>query len=131
MYADFEVGSHSIKSELEASTSSGRVDAVGMLQAMLQVMLQGARSVDYSLKVLKGILFLGPCPWVLYLLLAGCFVPGSSFLGVLSPGPCSWCCRYCEPWEPWAVSAAVGRYATSNCLASPVACLELWLDWVF
>ena len=93
MYADFEVGSHSIKSELEASTSSGRVDAVGMLQAMLQVMLQGARSVDYSLKVLKGILFLGPRFWVLYLLLSGGFAPRSSSLGVMLAtcgAFCSW-----------------------------------------
>jgi hypothetical protein len=63
MYADFEVGSHGIESELEANTSSRRADAVGMLQAILQVMLRGAGSVDYSLKVLKGVLFPGPRSW--------------------------------------------------------------------
>jgi hypothetical protein len=31
MHADFEGGSHGIESELEASTSSGHADAVGML----------------------------------------------------------------------------------------------------
>ena len=51
--------------ELAASTSSGRARAVGTLQAILQVMLQGPRS------------------WALCLLLDGRFVPGYSFLGVV------------------------------------------------
>jgi hypothetical protein len=93
MYADFEVGSHGIESELEASTNFGRADAVGMLQAMSQVMLQGAWSVDYSLKVLKGILFLGImliafggfCSWIL---VHGCYA--CCLRGVLFLDPRSW-----------------------------------------
>ena len=81
MYADFEVGSHDIESELEASTSSGRADVVGMLQAILQVMLRGAWSIDYSLKVLKGILFLDPCSWAFY---PRVLVPGVA--GTVNPG---------------------------------------------
>ena len=65
--------------ELEASTSSGRAGAVGMLQAILQAMLQGAGPVGCCPKVLRGVLLIGRsacrafCSWVL--------VPGVS---------CSW-----------------------------------------
>ena len=45
-----------VNGKLAASTSSGRAGAVGMLQAILQVMLQDPRS------------------WALYLLLDGRFV---------------------------------------------------------
>jgi hypothetical protein len=97
--------------QLGASTSSGRAGAVEMLQAILQVMLQGAGAVGYCPKVLKGIisarcytcclrgvlflgvLFLDPRSWVLCLLLVGRFVPGSSFLGVVLAACwafCSW-----------------------------------------
>jgi hypothetical protein len=57
--------------QLEASTSSGRAGAVGMLQAILQAMLQGAGPVGCCLKVLRGVLLIGRsacrafCSWVL------------------------------------------------------------------
>ncbi len=60
----------SVSRKLAGSTSSGRASAVGMLQAILQVMLQGPR------------------PWALYLLLDGRFIPGFSFLASLIPGHC-------------------------------------------
>jgi hypothetical protein len=52
---------------------------------MLQGILQGAGLVGCCRKVLivrfiLGVQFLDPRSWVLYLLLAGRFVPGSSFL---------------------------------------------------
>jgi hypothetical protein len=78
---------HNLSIELAASTSSGRAGAVGILQAILQAMLQGAGPVDYYLKVLKGIHYI--C-WVLCSLLGGRLVPSSS---VLVPGrfaPRSW-----------------------------------------
>jgi hypothetical protein len=59
--------------KLDASTSSGRAGAVGMLYATLQVRLQGAGLVDYYPKVLKGVMSTGCCAcgafcsWVLIL----------------------------------------------------------------
>jgi hypothetical protein len=97
--------------QLAASTSSGSASAVGILQAILQAMLQGAGPVGYCLKVLKGIisagccarylvgvLFLDPRSWILWLLLCGRFVPGrfipgSSFLDIILAACwafCSW-----------------------------------------
>ena len=73
-----------VSAELGASTSFGRAGAVGMLQAILQVMLQGAGPVGYYLKVLKGAVSAGYYTyraffyWVLVL--------GSSFLDVLFLG---------------------------------------------
>jgi energy-converting hydrogenase Eha subunit G len=81
---------------------------VGILQAILQAMLQGAGPVGYCLKVLKGVisagccarclvgvLFLDPRSWVLYLLLAGRFgrfIPlGGRFSWFLVPGYCACC----------------------------------------
>jgi hypothetical protein len=79
----------SLSAELGASTSFGRADAVRMLQAVLQVMLQGAGPVGYYLKVLKGVVSAGYYTyrafwsWVLVL--------ESSFLDVLFLGvSCSW-----------------------------------------
>jgi hypothetical protein len=97
-----------LQREVDANMSSGRAGAVGMLQAILQAMLQGAWPVDYSSKVLKGVVsagycacrafwtsFLGIvlaacgafCSWVLVLghFIPGRFIPASSFLGVLDP----------------------------------------------
>jgi hypothetical protein len=74
-------------SKPEARTSSGRAGVVGMLQAILQVMLQGPRSWVLCLlldgRFVPGLSFLGPRSWVLCLLLAGRFVPRSSFLSVM------------------------------------------------
>jgi hypothetical protein len=52
--------------------------AVGMLQAILRVMLQGARPVGYCPKVLKGIISTGCC---------ACYLRGVLFLD-----PRSWRC---------------------------------------
>jgi hypothetical protein len=91
--------------ELAARTSSESASEVGILQALLQTMLQGAGPIGYCLKVLKGIisagccarclvgvLFLDPRSLILYLLLVGHFVPRSWILylfltGVLFLGP--------------------------------------------
>ncbi|PMD15274.1 hypothetical protein NA56DRAFT_349943 [Hyaloscypha hepaticicola] len=87
--------------QLVASTSSGSAGAVGILQAILQAMLQEAGPVGYCLNVLKGIisagccarcllgvlflgvLFLDPRSLVLYLLLVGRFIPRSWILYLL------------------------------------------------
>jgi hypothetical protein len=62
-----------------------------MLQAILQVMLQGAGPVGYYLRVVKGVVSAGCCAcgafccWIL--------VPGSSFLNAVLArrfAPCSW-----------------------------------------
>ena len=129
--------SHRYECKLAASTSSGRAGAVGMLQAILQVMLQGAGPVGYCLKVLKGV----DICWVLCLLLDGRFVPGSSFLGimlaawlgVLVPGR-SWFLAFVGSWALRVLGAlgALGSLGSrrplrgSDCLASWLVC-ELWL----
>jgi hypothetical protein len=99
--------------QLEASSSSGRAGAVGMLQAILQAMLQGAAPVCYCPKALKGIVsagcftcrmfcswssFLDPCLWTFLFLDVLFLDPRSSFLGVLFLSvlvldPDSWCSR--------------------------------------
>ena len=64
---------------LEASTSSGHADAVGMLQAILQVMLQGAWLVDYYPKVLNGAVSAGCCacgPFCSWVLVPSVQIPG-------------------------------------------------------
>jgi hypothetical protein len=67
-----------------------------MLQAIFQVMLQGAWPVGYSLKVLKGVVSArycacGPfCSWVL--------VPGVLIPGVLAPTVPA--LGRCGSWEP-------------------------------
>jgi hypothetical protein len=69
----------SLSAELGASTSFGRADAVRMLQAVLQVMLQGAGPVGYYLKVLKGVVSAGyyTCRAFCYrVLVPGRFIPG-------------------------------------------------------
>jgi hypothetical protein len=84
---------------------------VGILQAILQAMLQGAGPVVYYLKVLKGIisagccarclvgvLFLDPRSWILWLLLRGRFVPGSSFLDIVVTASWAFCSWILVPW---------------------------------
>ena len=76
---------------------------MGILQAILQAMLQGAGPVGYCLKLLKGIisagccarylvgvLFLDPRSLVLYLLLHGRFVPRSGYCTCCLLAFCSW-----------------------------------------
>jgi hypothetical protein len=107
--------------QLEASTNSGRAGAVGMLQAILQVILQGAGPVGYCPKVLKGVLligrfvprycayclggvlFLDPRSWVLCLRLAGRFLPGRCDYG------------YWEHWEP-EIASPRGLFASCGCV---------------
>jgi hypothetical protein len=52
---------------------------VGILQAILQVILQGAGPIGYRPKVLKGVLLIGH------------FIPGSSFLSVILATYCAFC----------------------------------------
>ncbi len=78
-------GAHFLEVELGSSASFGRAGAVGMLQAILQAMLQGAGPVGCCPKVLRGIL------------LAGRFVPGSSFLAFLAFLVIG-CCAFKSSW---------------------------------
>jgi hypothetical protein len=45
--------------------------------------LKGIISAGCCARCLVGVLFLDPRSWVLWLLLRGRFVPGSSFLGIM------------------------------------------------
>ena len=87
--------------QLVASTGSGRAGAMGILQAILQAMLQGPGPVGYCLKVLKGIISAGCC--------ARCLVGVCSW--ILAPGYCGYCFVCVLFLDPRSVPGIAGWWA--------------------
>jgi hypothetical protein len=101
---------HSV-TQLAASTSSRRAGVVGMLQAILQAILQGASPVGYFLKIIKGIVSVG-C----YACRAFC----SRFLGIVLAA-----CRALRLWVLGALGA-LGSLRTRRPLGG-LRLPRLWL----